>query len=285
MKKRFTSTLKAAAIIAIMAAPGDLTAQNTETLFTENFGTPTSEKKEKIEEHVWETNPASMFSWYEGDDAELNVRSNNESDYDGASGSGNLYLQGAASFTITGIDTDGYENLKLSLGVFGKNDAATNTENLGKETLADVNYLKATCAADGGEPIEVADFSKLGLNQDGDCWDYVADIALADEAKNLTLTFKAALEMDGDGGIRLDDIKVTGTKLSSGIENVVSTEGSLYVNGRTISYNADGGHASVYSLEGSKVAEVKAGETVELGVSAGIYIIKAGKTAVKTMIR
>lgn len=285
MDKRFTSALKGVAVAALFSLPAVAMAQQTVTVFNEDFGTAADDKKEKIEDHVWENNPASMFSWYQGDDAELNVRNNKESDYDGASGSGNLYLQGSASFTISGINTEGYSDLKLSLGVFGKNNAETNTTAAGQELMADVNYLKATCAADGGEAVEVADFSKLNLSQDGDCWDYVDGIALAQSAKSLTLTFKTSLLMDAEGGIRLDDIKVTGTNVSSGISDELKADAALYVNGRTISYNAQSGSASVYSLQGSKVAEVKAGETVQLTVVPGVYVVKAGSSASKILIK
>lgn len=288
MEKRLFTSVKNLAVAALLGLPAVSFAQEERvTIFNEDFGTASSKKDEPIEEHVWNTNDKSMFSWEAGEESSINVRTNNASDYDGASADGNLYFKGAASLTISGIDTEKYQDLKVSFGVFGKNSAETNAEALGDKAMADAYYMRLECTAEGAETTEAADFSKLGLSTEGDCWEYVSDIDLAPTAKSLTLRFTSSLDAAADGGIRLDDIKVTGKPVASGISEATNgaKDGIICLSGRTLRYMAGSGSASVYTLTGAKVAEVKAGQAAELDLTAGVYVVKAGGKTIKAEIR
>ncbi len=273
------STLPAGLLLAALTAATTSTSASADngtatktTLFSEDFGTAATEKDEPIESHVWAKNPSAMFSWTTATaDDNVNVRTNNPSDYDGASADGNLYFKGVASFTITGIATEGYEGLELAFGAFGKN-------------AGDVKAMTAECKADGGQAAQVADFANLGLDEGKKKWSKASGIALP-QAKSLTLTFSSNLNLADDGGIRLDDITVTGTKGTTGISQAVQQPTAIALSGNTISYKGTAPKAEVYTLEGAKVAEVAAGSTATLNAPRGIYVVKAGNDAVKVVLR
>lgn len=283
--KKLSTSFKSIALATLIFMPSIAFAQENKVVFKEDFGTASSKKDEPIENHQWETNDKSMFTWNVADGSSINVRTNNKSDYDDASGDGNLYFKGIASFTISGIKTENYKDLKLAFGVFGKNSAATNTEALGKNTPADINFMKVTCTAIEGTPVEVADLSKLSLNQDGDVWDHLDGIALTNQSKTLTLTFTTSLDATADGGIRIDDVTITGTDISAGINETANTNDLVLINGRTITYSSDEGRALVYNAAGILTAEINAGHSVELNVPAGLYIITTGGSSIKTYIK
>lgn len=260
------------ATVPATTVSADNGAANKTTLFSEDFGTAASEKDEPLESHVWANNPASMFSWTTATaDDNVNVRTNNPSDYDGASADGNLYFKGVASFTITGIATDGYDGLELAFGAFGKN-------------AGDVKSMTVDCKADDGQAAQVADFASLGLDEGKKTWSKASGIALP-QAKSLTLTFASNLNLADDGGIRLDDITVSGTKGTTGVSQAAQQPTSIAVSGNTLSYQGSAPKAEVYTLEGAKVAEVATGSTATLNAPRGIYVVKAGKDAVKVALR
>lgn len=285
MRKNYISLGKCAAVAAMMAVPSSVLAQAEVTIFQEDFGTAASEKDEALEDHVWGGNPESMFSWTadEATGSSVNVRTNNPSDYEGASGDGNLYFKGYASFTISGIDTKGYKDVRLSFGAFGKNAADKYDESKGETLVADVVNMKLTCAA-GGETKELADFSKLDLDQGNKTWTLVSGVTGVPAADGVSLTFTSAVPNE-DGGIRLDDIRLTGVDISAGIGNVNAGEEAIYYDGNSLSYRAAGGAAAVYSVSGSRMLVVKAGDTVQLNLPEGIYVAKAGRASLKFVVR
>ena len=266
------AAITAAAPATTLSADNDVTS--TVTIFSEDFGTAATDKDEPIESHVWTNNPSSMFSWTTATaDDNVNVRNNNPSDYEGASANGNLYFKGNASFTITGIATEGYNNLELSFGAFGKNKG-------------DVKGMTVDCKADDGQATQVADFTSLGLDEGKKTWSKAKGIKLPQQAKSLMLTFTSKLNLADDGGIRLDDITVTGVdKTTNGISQTTQRPTSIAVSGNTISYQGDAQKAEVYTFDGAKVAEVNSGSSVTMGVPGGVYVVKAGKDAVKVVIR
>ena len=228
------------------------------TIFCEDFDTATSEKSELIEDHVWEDNDASMFSWtVSSDDDNINVRTNNASDYDGASGDGNLYFKGSATFTISGISTSGYSDITLTFGAFGKN-------------ADDVNNMTLTIS--DGTTETVIDFSTLGLDTTAKTWS-VATVSDIPETESLTLTFTSDLSIDDDGGIRLDDITIKGiAETSDDTETSISSINAL-----------SSGTAEVYTLSGMRIATIEDSNLQQL--PTGIYIIKTASRSYKAVIR
>ena len=200
MKREYTFITCNLIVLAIaVIASTAYAAQNddgTTTIFYEDFGTAASEKDEAIEDHVWETNSADMFSWnIPSDDDNINVRTNNPSDYTGASGDGNLYFKGSASFTISGINTEGYTDIEMTLGAFGKNEA-------------DVQNMTLTISTAENETTTI-NFADLNFDTTKKTWS-TATISELPATTALTLTFTSNLSVEDDGGIRLDDITITG---------------------------------------------------------------------------
>lgn len=250
------------------------------TIFCETFDTAASEKDEAIEDHAWTTNGASYFSWsvneYLTDGSadeysSLNVRTNNASDYDGASADGNLYFKGVASFTISGVNTQNYSDITLSIGGFGKNKN-------------DIQSMSLTIDADGSTTIY--DFADLGFDGTKKTWSKVTISNIA-QAESLKLTFTSSLAIDetDDGGIRLDDITLSGTaQTSSYVSLSAADDEQITIVGRTIAYGATAGLAEVYDLSGRKIATVVAGDSVTLS-EAGVYVIRTGTATRKYIVR
>ena len=284
--KKITITCMMTALL--LGLPGVARAQEGRTeLFYEDFGTAASKKDEPIEDHVWNTNDKQMFSWTAGEESSINVRTNNDSEkaYMGASGDGNLYFKGEASLTITGIPTAHYSDLRLYFGIFSKNSADVNTELLGTPSKADGNYMTVSRSLNGGEFKEFYDFYDLGLSQKGDVWDYVDGMLVADSAETVSLTFTSHLNPAADGGIRLDDIRLKGRSVTTGLTETLVPD-VIAVSGRTIRYQGRQGRAEVYSLGGVRVGEVPAGSSLTLqGVPAGVYVVATPTSRTKVSLQ
>lgn len=284
--KKITITCMLTALL--LGLPGVARAQEGDTeLFYEDFGTASSKKDEPIEDHVWNTNDKQMFSWTVGEESSINVRTNNDSEgaYTGASGDGNLYFKGEASLTITGIPAAHYRNLRLCLGIFSKNSADVNTELLGTPTKADGNYMTVSRSLDGGEFEAFCDFYDLDLPQEGDQWTYVDGLLVADSAETVSLTFSSHLDPAADGGIRLDDLRLKGQSVETGLTETLVPD-VIAVSGRTIRYQGRQGRAGVYSLGGVKVGEVPAGSSLTLrGVPAGVYVVSTPTSRIKVSLQ
>ena len=272
--EKIYSLLKSAVMSTAFALPVAAAAQSQTTVFSENFGNPASEKDELIEDHEWNTNPRSMFSWQLLlDGSSINIRSNNPSDYDGSSAEGNLYFKGCASFIITGIDTHDYKSLQLSFGAFGKNKG-------------DVENMKVECKDGGNGKTSEKQFAGLGLDTGKKKWSKATLGNFVPASNDVTLTFTSNLaDLEADGGIRLDDITITGEKTPTGIDNIGAQKRILAINGKSISYDAADGTAIIYNVSGQKIASVEAGSTITLDVSEGVYIIKFGGKTLKAAIR
>ena len=305
MKTTFTPSFIKSAVIATTAMFSlSTSAQTAVTIFSEDFGTASSTKSELIEDHVWETNSSDMFSWTVDDESVdgINVRNNNESDYEGASGSGNLYFKGKATFTISGINTAGYEDIVLTFGVFGKNEG-------------DINAM--TLTINDGTTETTVSLADMNLDATAGTWS-VATVSDIPATATLTLTFASTLDAADDGGIRLDDITITGIKATddgdtddgddngddtddgddsdtgdgdtgdddgeedTAIGAVNAASSSIVIAGRTIT--ALNGSAEVFSLSGCKVATIGNGCATELP-QGGVYIVKTGSKTVKAMLK
>lgn len=249
------------------------TANAQNIVFQENFGTPSSEKDEPLEEHIWDVNPSSMFTstlLMEG--SSVNVRSNNPSDYEGASADGNLYFKGCASFSILGISTADYSSLKLSFGAFGKN-------------AGDVTKMKIEYAKDGSGKVLLADFAKLSLNTNKKKWTKVDNLDIP-QGKSLDLFFTSNLEdLAADGGIRLDDITITGNKVNTGISQVTNSQMYVLQDNHSLQYLSNHGLAVLYSLDGCKVAALRPLEVFDTSALHGVYIIKVGNQSKKILLK
>ncbi len=270
MRKHFTLLLKSVAAAALLSFPAVSSAQKSTVIFFEDFGTAASEKDELITDHVWGKNPADMFSWNVEGENSINVRTNNPSEgYEGASADGNLYFKGQASFTILGLNTSGYEQTALTFGAFGKNKD-------------DVTHMTVT-ASDGISTRKLADFADLGLDNGKKAWSKGTVTGLP-AATSLSLTFTSDLDLADDGGIRLDDITITGLSPVAGIQHV-ATKGIISQTGRTLTYSAATGKAEIFSTEGRKCGELKANSSITLNVPAGVYLVKANEAVMKIFIR
>ncbi len=269
MKKNFTfaKSLFVACLSVVASAAG---AQ--EVVFKETFGTPASEKDELLEDHVWGENPSSMFAsalLLEG--SSVNVRSNNPSDYEGASGDGNLYFKGCASFSILGISTADRSSLNLSFGAFGKK-------------VDDVKLMKVEYAKDGGAKALLADFASLDLNTGKKKWTKVENIALP-QANSLDLTFTSNLtDLLADGGIRLDDITVTGSKVGTAISQVSDGSHGVLAANHSLLYLGQQGRAVLYTSDGRKVAELLPHVSFDTAALHGVFILKMGNQSRKIVL-
>lgn len=96
---------------------------------------------------------------------------------------------------------------------------------------------------------------------------------VADSAETVSLTFTSHLNPAADGGIRLDDIRLKGRSVTTGLTETFVPD-VIAVSGRTIRYQGRQGRAEVYSQGGVKVGEVPAGSSLTLqGVPAGVYVV------------
>lgn len=175
----------------------------------------------------------------------------------------------STDLVISGIATEGHDNLKLSFDVTHNSQSASNMNNLTlycndvEITVPSVEIPKQHEYVNSGEiSIPNADVTKLRFY-------FTAE-------KNTI-------------GFRLDNVKITsgssgGTNLIATIENAPM----FYVSGNQISVNnmEEGTMVEIYSAVGAKVAtSFVVGNTVELNntLNKGIYIIKAGNYTQKIM--
>ncbi len=264
-------TLSRALLVACVSSLSIVATAQT-VVFQEDFGTPTSEKAEVFEDHEWGNNAATMFNYTSLlDGSGLNVRSNNPSDYEGASANGNLYFKGCIEFSIVGINTAGYNSMKLSFGAFGKNKD-------------DVTLMKVDYAVDGGDRTALANFADLELDTAKKKWTKVEGLELP-SGTTLDLIFSSNLsDLTADGGIRLDDIVITG-ETTDGITAAAASHGGVAIHGNTIKYLGSTGNAALYDIRGTKVADLQPGTTYNATSAHGIYIIKVGTQSKKVALR
>lgn len=233
-------------LVAMTAAINSFAQEAKEkTLFYESFGTPTSDKNEPLADHVWDNNPGTSIDFIVGENVDeitgdvtlaLNVRSNNPSNYEGASGSGNLYFNNNKKneITFSGINTSKTENNTLSFGVFGKGEDEFHyiDEITGDaETTFRVKYYLGDDDLDGVR-VDEATIGKIVTA--AKTWYFISGIALP-KHENLKIRFYAKKKCE----VRIDDVKVTGTD-KSGVETILTDQRSE---------SSD----SIYDLQGRKL--------------------------------
>ena len=271
MQKKTSTLCKGVAMAALISLPSFMSAQETKVIFSENFGTPTSEKDEAVTDHVW-NNSSTMYSWSNAED--INVRNNKPSEgYEGASGDGNLYFnEKPVSFTISGINTQGYGKIILSFGIFGKDAGAA------KQMI--ISYRD-----NNGDSIFIADTKDLGLAAAKGTWELISSGLSLPASSNLSISF-ASYEGDAKAEIRIDDVIIKGTQTASGITATEATV-NIYADGQTLRLEgiSPTDFVSVYSISGNKVLEVPAAATIQTNLPQGIYLVKAGQKITRVVIR
>jgi hypothetical protein len=258
--------------ILFFAAISSVKAQT--VFYTETFGTPALDspvvtvgesKNELLQNHVWDTNIVT-YSWTLVDNADpllpgtINVRNNNPSTYVGASGVGNLYFNANAinSFTITG-NTNGFSNVKLSFGIFGK-------------AAGDSKKMVVEYSLDGGTqfvPIAATEIAALTSAAKG--WELISNISFP-TATSVKLKFSTP----NLGEIRIDDVKLAGTGISA-IPQFNNDNQKLTVSNATI--NLEGfntGNVEIFNLQGKKVFTSEIVKTLQPKLQKGLYIVKIG---------
>lgn len=272
---------KVTLIIAVCLLSLSMTHAQT-AFYTETFGNPTLDtpvvtqgesKNELLQNHVWDTNVVT-YTWTLVDNAvstlpgTINVRNNNPSTgYTGASGGGNLYFNANASntFTITG-NTSGYNDVKLSFGVFGK-------------AAADAKKLVVEYSTDGGNqytPLATAELAALTAT--AKVWELVSNISFP-TATSVKLRFSTP----NLGEIRIDDVQLSGTSVSNNLNDPNYKSWTLI--GKTLRFDVlPVNQIEIYSLTGSKVAVFDAKREQNLKINNGIYILKVDNKSNKIMI-
>jgi len=266
--------------IVIIASVNLLKAQ--ETFYTETFGTPALDspvvtagesKNELLQNHVWDTNIVT-YSWTLVDNVDptlpgtINVRNNNPSTYAGASSVGNLYFNANAtnSFTITG-NTSAFSNVKLSFGVFGK-------------TAGDAKKLVVEYSTDGGSQFTAIATTELAaLTAAAKGWELISNISFPTAA-----SVKLKFSTPNLGEIRIDDVKLSGVKVTNSVNLPNYKNWSL--TGKTLKFDVlPMTKVEILALTGSRVATFDAATSIELNLQKGIYILKANNTSAKITLK
>jgi hypothetical protein len=194
----------------------------------------------------------------------LNIRSNNPSTtYNGASGNGNLYFNANVnnSFTISGINTLNYSGISLSFGIYGKNKS-------------DVKFLKLQY--DNGTGLTDAGSTQIAaLSTTKATWLIVSGITLPARS-NLSLTFSTpTLNGVAPIEIRIDDIIITGTAMSTSINSLNSENRKVYVSNSAITLKGfASGNVEIYNMQGKKVFTSHVQEFIQPDLAKGLYIVK-----------
>jgi len=197
----------------------------------------------------------------------LNIRSNNVSNYIGASGNGNLYFNAnvANSFTISGIDTYGYTSISLSFGIYGKNKA-------------DVTLLGLQCNTGSGYyDIGTSQISALSTSKG--TWLTVSGITLP-ASSTLSLKFATPTTNSANSSapieIRIDDVKIIGTPSATATPSASNNPRKVVVTNGIITFNGFSNEmVEVFNSQGLKVFSSKVTESVQPNLPNGLYIVKA----------
>ena len=246
------------------AEPGKYDPQKNE-LFTDHLWS--------IDSHVWNVgvvySQTSVATANPGacDDTgtTLNIRTNNPSTFTGASGDGNLYFNANVnnSFTVSGINTSDYNNVKLSFGIYGKNKI-------------DVTLLKLQYDSGSG-------FTDLGTTQIAalsttkGTWLTVSNLPVP-SAVNLILKFSTPI-LNGivPIEIRIEDILITGTKIETSVNTLNPDNRKLTVSNSAITLTGfTTGNVEIYNTQGKKVFTSGLTETIQPQLSKGLYIVRIG---------
>jgi len=286
MKKHYIAMALAAAVSVSASAAGRV------TVFSETFGTASSEKEELIGDHQWD-NPQSEsglhYTWtfgYTKNGAEsLNVRNNNPADYNGASGSGNLYFNNDKTneFIIWGINTSATTDNRLSFGVFGKSDGVGEVDSNGNPEIPDIHKMRVKIYTPTTDPVEGERIGQAEIESKAGAiktWYKVENIAIP-ECENLKLRFYTKKKAE----VRIDDILITGVAKAPGaIESVAGATSSPVVYTTTGLLAVKGARmVVVYDLAGRVVGHAR-GDAEFTALPAGLYIVRADNTSIKVLL-
>lgn len=248
-------------------------------VFHETFGNPTSEKEELIKDHKWDYDASSgiTYTWqfdYNSSGLEtLNVRSNNPSNYEGASGGGNLYFNNDKSneLTIWGINTSKTTDNRLSFGIFGKNEGDAN------DTVRFKYYLTED-ELDEGIRVAADETAALGGGLSAvKVWYLVENIAIP-QCERLRLRVYSKYKSE----VRVDDLKITGLT-TSGIEDVEQDEFFVITQGDELIVKGGTDTVYVYNTMGQLMATSRP-DTAVCGLPNGMYIVKCGNKVEKVIL-
>jgi len=293
--------MKKTTLLFLGIAALTITANAQDIIFKETFGTtqPTRgtctsvavpgiaeagkydpQKNELFTDHIWS---ADSHVWNNGvvysqtsvatanpgacDDTgtTVNIRTNNPSSFTGASGDGNLYFNANVnnSFTVSGIDITGYNNVKLSFGVYGKNKTDVTLLKLQYDTGAGLTDLGATQIA--------------ALSITKATWLTVTNLTIP-TATNLSLKFSTpTLNGIAPLEIRIEDILITGTKIETAVNTVNTDNRKLTVSNSTMTLSGfTTGNVEIYNIQGKKVFTSGLMETIQPQLTKGLYIVRIG---------
>lgn len=278
-----------------------ITASAQDIIFKETFGTtqPTRgtctsvsvpgiaeagnydpQKNELFTDHLWSTD---SHVWNDGvtysqtsvatsnpgacDDSgtTVNIRTNNPSTFTGASGDGNLYFNANVnnSFTVSGINTSNYDNVKLSFGIYGKNKVDVTLLKLQYDNGTGLTYLGTA---------EIAALSTTKAT-----WLTVSDITLP-SGTNLSLIFSTpTLNGIAPIEIRIDDIIITGTAVETSVNSLNTDNRKLTVSNSTMTLKGfTTGNVEIYNIQGKRVFTSELNETIHPQLTKGLYIVRIG---------
>lgn len=264
------------------------TAADRTVVFSETFGTATSEKEELIADHAWD-NPQNEnglhYTWTFGttkNGAEsLNVRNNNPSDYSGASGNGNLYFNNDKTneFIIWGLNTSKTTDNRLSFGLFGKSDGSAADE----DGIPDAHKMRVKIYTPTTDPVEGERIGQSDIEAvagSAKVWYKISDIALP-ECENMRLRFYTKNKAE----VRIDDILITGvSKVPGAIGNVSDDASGPIVITSTGLLSVRGAQTvTVHDLAG-RVVGYSRGDTDFTHLPSGLYIVRADSRTIKVLL-
>jgi hypothetical protein len=198
----------------------------------------------------------------------LNIRTNNSSTLTGASGNGNLYFNAniTNSFSVSGINTAGYNTINLSFEIYGKNKSDV--------TLLKLQYDNGSGFTDAGTTQIAA------LSTTKQTWLAVTGITLP-ASTSLNLKFSTPNTNSTNAGapieIRIDDIKITGSTSETSLNSLTSGNRKLTITDSGITLDGfSSGNIEIFNIQGRKVFSSGWTKTVQPQLAKGLYIFRIG---------
>lgn len=215
-------------------------------LYTENFGTPSATTF--VDVYTGYQNSSVTYSG-SGADVRSSVASTG---YSTASGSGNVFMNANGEYIqIAGINTSGYSNITISLGITG---SIYNTD----QNTTDIYFQ---VSADG------TTWTNLTIDAIGTSWAYKTLSGSIPETSNLHLKIGVTnanqyriddILIEGDGAANPTVLSSTGAVSFTTVNGVLSID-TITVSGsdlsNDISLAVGGTHASMFSLSSSSASK------------------------------
>lgn len=243
MKKIYS--LFAAVILAVSV--------NAQAFFSENMGT-TATGTTAISANTFQNGTPVAFS------GTADVRTTSVSDYTGASAASNVMVNAIAeNFIISGINTSGYENISLSLG-------------LRKGTNAANNELTIEVSSNGTDWTALSYTRATGSGTAN--WAVINPTGTIPTTTTLSIRFTGTTATEW----RIDDVKLSGTAIVLGTGNNILNKANLVKNtsvSNTIIFAAKA-NVQVINMNGQVVKTASVNENSSLEVSSlpkGAYIV------------